>query len=104
MSCGLAPWICFPFHMILPAVGASIPAIRLRSVVLPEPLGPSTPMISPLSMPNDKSETAVRPSKRLVRPVTSNSIAASADNSGERPVDALRHHQDGKDQDAAVDD
>src|SRR5450631_3632491 len=84
-------------------------AIRLSSVVLPEPFGPNTPTISPRAMPNDTSDTAVRPPKRLVSVSTSSSMAFANQH---RPpqqarhgaVNALRHHQDGEDQDRSVDD
>jgi len=42
----------------------------LKIVLLPEPLGPIRPTISPFSTPNDTPLTAVKPPKRLVRPWT----------------------------------
>src|SRR5664279_3048623 len=73
--------------------------MRLRSVVLPEPFGPKMPTMSPGSSPNERSETAVRPPKRLVSLRTSSSTMSprqDADN-------PARHQQNGQDEDQAVD-
>ena len=53
-----------------PAVGTYMPAMQLKIVLLPEPLGPMSPRISPSSTSNDTFETAVKPSNILVRPET----------------------------------
>ncbi len=47
-SCiGLTPVMSRPFNSIRPALGAIWPSTLLNIVVLPEPLGPMTPKISP---------------------------------------------------------
>ena len=53
-----------------PAVGAYKPAIRLKVVLLPEPLGPIKPRISPSARSNEIEETAVKPPNFLVRLLT----------------------------------
>ena len=44
-----------------------MPAIKLSSVVLPEPLGPNTPTISPRAIEKETADTAVKPPNRLLR-------------------------------------
>src|SRR5512140_2958287 len=51
-----------------PSVGAFMPVITLKTVVLPAPLGPIRPTISPSSMETSSFDTAVRPPKRMVMP------------------------------------
>src|SRR5437588_7169667 len=46
-----------------PEVGASAPETQLKSVVLPEPLGPMRPRISPCRTSNETSSRAVKPPK-----------------------------------------
>src|SRR5262245_36662779 len=94
MACGLRPWISVAFHTIRPAVGVRMPVIRLSSVVLPDPFGPRIPKISPFSMENEISDTAVSPPKRFVTSTSSSSTAPNR----KRADHALRHHQDGDDQ------
>ena len=53
-----------------PPVGRSMPAIRLKVVLLPEPLGPMRPRISPGLSSKDTWLTARNPPKRLDRPDT----------------------------------
>ena len=48
--------------VISPSLGVIIPAIMRRSVVLPAPLGPSIPRISPSLTSNDKLSTALNSS------------------------------------------
>ncbi len=62
--------ISSPAKRIEPAVGASMPAMQLKVVLLPEPLGPIRPRISPSLTSNETLETAVKPSNFLVRPET----------------------------------
>src|SRR5262245_15326569 len=50
-----------------PAEGRSAPEMQLNSVVLPEPLGPMSPRISPSRTSIETSWRAVKPPKRLVR-------------------------------------
>ena len=70
MSLAGRPAISSPLSLIEPAVGAYMPAMQLKVVLLPEPLGPIRPRISPSSTSNDTFETAVKPSNILVRPET----------------------------------
>jgi hypothetical protein len=51
-----------------PASGARNPDSMLSAVVLPEPLGPINPRISPSSIEIDRSSTAATPPKCLVSP------------------------------------
>src|SRR6185503_8536542 len=53
-----------------PSVGGRAPEMQLKSVVLPEPLGPMRPRISPSRTSKDTAFSAVKPPNRLVRPVT----------------------------------
>src|SRR5690606_26022429 len=55
-----------PSNMTRPAVGRCRPETRLNSVVLPAPLGPISPTISPCCTSALTSETATRPRKALV--------------------------------------
>ena len=55
-----------PSNRISPELGASVPLIRLISVVLPAPFGPITPRISPRCSIKLTSSTATRPAKRRV--------------------------------------
>src|SRR5262245_22785645 len=67
---GGCPAISWSSKRIDPALGTSVPESMLKIVLLPEPLGPIRPTISPFSTPNDTRLTAVKPPKRLVRPWT----------------------------------
>ena len=55
-----------PSNRISPELGASVPLIRLTSVVLPAPFGPMTPRISPCCSVKQTSLTAISPAKRRV--------------------------------------
>ena len=70
---GMAPPISLPCSRIEPSLGASAPAIRLNVVLLPEPLGPISPRISPCASANDTFCTAVNPPNRLVSSRTDSS-------------------------------
>src|SRR5262249_13702119 len=83
-----------------PAVGARIPAITFRSVVLPDPFGPKMPTISPDAIENETSDTALSPPKRLVSSTASSSTAKAR----ERADQPLRHDQNRQDQHQAVKD
>ena len=47
IRCGARPAISSPPNRIEPDVGASVPESMLKIVLLPEPLGPIRPRISP---------------------------------------------------------
>ena len=68
--CAGAPVTSWPPTSTRPAVGLSKPVTRLMVVVLPEPLGPMRPRMSPRSSVKETSSTARRPAKSLVRPLT----------------------------------
>src|SRR2546423_10573156 len=100
MSCACLPATSAPFHTIRPALGRMRPATRLRSVVLPEPFGPKMPTISPRSIENETSATAVRPPKRLVRLVIpSSGFRGPAEQPQGGPFDALVPYDDRVEQD-----
>src|SRR5689334_20145544 len=90
---GRAPAMFSPFQTTRPPVGGNKPASRLSSVVLPDPFGPKMPMISPFSMPNETSDTATRPPKRLVRFSTLSNMGPPLEQTGSEPDDSARHHQ-----------
>ena len=64
------PAISSPANLTEPAVGAYMPAMQLKIVLLPEPFGPIRPTISPSLTSNETLETAVKPPNILVRPLT----------------------------------
>src|SRR5262249_53772199 len=66
----LMPPISAPSSRIEPAVGRRAPAMRLKIVLLPDPLGPIRPRISPLRSSKDTRLTAKNPSKLLLRDST----------------------------------
>src|SRR6266481_6304665 len=68
-SCGVAAVILRPFRRISPASGASPPAIRLKSVVLPAPFGPMMPSASPGATDRSTSSAATTEPKVLRRPL-----------------------------------
>ena len=76
MRCGARPASSWPSNEIDPADGGNVPDSMLKIVLLPEPLGPIRPRISPWSTLNDTLLTAVKPPKRFTSPFTA-SIAGS---------------------------
>src|SRR2546430_15743970 len=63
---GGPPPISAPRKRTEPALGLSAPAMRLNTVLLPEPLGPIRPRISPSATSNETLLTAVKPPKLFV--------------------------------------
>src|SRR5437660_3346631 len=63
IALGASPAISSPRKRMDPDVGASAPETQLKSVVLPEPLGPMRPRISPCRTSNETSSRAVKPPK-----------------------------------------
>src|SRR5262249_35413521 len=55
-----------PAIRMAPAIGRLKPAIRRRSVVLPQPLGPSSTTVSPSATVSETRSTATRSPKRIV--------------------------------------
>src|ERR1700722_17502276 len=70
IACAECPAISAPSKRIEPPLGRSVPAIRLKVVLLPEPFGPIRPRISPWRAAKDTWLTARNPPKRLERPST----------------------------------
>src|SRR6059036_1040493 len=73
-----------PRKTISPAAGARSPVSALKSVVLPEPLGPITPTVSPSATATFTPSRATSPSKRTVSPVASSRLTVVA--GAARPV------------------
>ena len=65
------------------AVGAYMPAMQLKIVLLPEPFGPISPRISPSLTSKETFDTAVKPSNILVRPETVRRATRAARSAGE---------------------
>jgi hypothetical protein len=63
-----------PLSVTVPSVGMYMPVRQLKNVVLPAPLGPMRPTISPSWTCMLTSSTAVRPPKRIVTPLASSTI------------------------------
>ena len=68
--CGLRPVTSSAPRKMRPESGASTPAIRLNSVVLPAPFGPISPVIEPPAISRLAPSTAATPPKRLETPAT----------------------------------
>src|SRR3954470_18369664 len=78
IRCGGRPAISEPSNRIEPDVGASVPESILKIVLLPEPLGPIRPRISPWPTLNDTLLTAVKPPNRFTSPLTSSTVPLSS--------------------------
>src|SRR5690606_21800541 len=97
---GRRPSIRSPSKRMRPSVGRSLPAIRLNSVVLPAPLAPITPTVSPDSTDRDTSDSAMRPPKALLTPWTSRSMVGQPPARGDPLEDAAgyeKHEHDEQD-------
>src|SRR5690606_25605025 len=68
--CGPSAVMSRPRNKTVPADGLSCPVSRLKSVVLPAPLGPMTLRISPRARSNDTVSTASSPAKFRDTPET----------------------------------
>src|SRR5215472_11385725 len=66
-----SPISSWPSNLAEPCVARSTPEIKLNTVVLPAPLGPTRLTISPSSTSKDRSSTATSPPKVTVRSRTS---------------------------------
>src|SRR5437868_1290825 len=69
--CGASPVMSRPSKATRPASGAWKPAMAANSVVLPAPLGPISPTISPWRTSSEAWSTAFSPPNDLERPRTS---------------------------------
>src|SRR5262245_5033415 len=83
MRCGGRPAISRPSKRIDPPFGTSAPESRLKIVLLPEPLGPMRPRISPWATSNETLLTAVKPPNRLESPRTVSIVSLE---SGATPI------------------
>src|SRR6266581_993966 len=70
-SWGGTPVTSRPFRTTRPASARRCPVIRLKSVVLPAPLGPMMAQMLPLGTSKETRETAMKPLNDLVRSRTS---------------------------------
>src|SRR6266511_582983 len=70
-SWGAIPVITRPLKLTLPASGRRWPVMRLKSVVLPAPLGPMMALTEPRGTERLTPPTAWKPSKLLRRSRTS---------------------------------
>src|SRR5579875_1661588 len=85
----LRPEMGVPPKTTAPESGSVCPDMQLNSVVLPAPLGPTSPTISPGSTWMLTSCTATIPPKDLETPVTDSRGSGMADGLGRRRSDAL---------------
>src|SRR6185312_8123949 len=99
MRCGARPVMSWPCRVMRPVSGLWKPAMVANSVVLPAPLGPIRPTISPERTSSEAWSTALRPPNALESARTS-SMAAASEQAGEA-VGQAGHDQD---QHRAVDD
>src|SRR3989304_6039048 len=82
-----------PLNRIPPLSGRSNPVIRLNTVVLPAPLGPINPRISPSATLKDSACTAMTPPKDFVRfSASSNRTFARPPLEPRRPRPQLAHY------------
>src|SRR5215472_11453931 len=109
-SCGAIPVTSRSLKRTLPASGRRCPVIRLKSVVLPAPLGPMMALIEPRGTLKLTPPTAWKPAKLLRRPWTSStgdSRAGAPQEQGRRAGDAPReyeeeHHENGPEHERPV--
>ena len=74
IACGGSPVISCPSSLTLPPSGRTKPVTAANNVVLPAPLGPMRPRISPWARDRLTSDSAWSPPKRLDRERTSMSV------------------------------
>src|SRR6202162_5210630 len=74
-SCGAMPVTSRPLKLMLPASGRRWPVMRLKSVVLPAPLGPMMALIEPRATLKLTPPRAWKPSKLLLRSRTSSNLS-----------------------------
>src|SRR5215467_1357744 len=105
-SCGAMPVTSRSLKRTLPASGRRCPVIRLKSVVLPAPLGPMMALIEPRGTLKLTPPTAWKPAKLLQRPWTSSTGHASRvtpEEQCEGARDAAREHEEEDHEDGAED-
>src|SRR5262245_33529021 len=102
-SCGAMPVTSRPLSFTWPRSGRRWPVIRLKSVVLPAPLGPMMAPMLPRGASRLTPPTATKPSKALTRSRTSSTACPPEDSPRERADGAgdaageaeQEHDQDG---------
>ena len=77
IASGVRPETRTPENRTSPAESGSIPLIRLNKVLLPAPLGPIRPRISPRPMSKSTLSTATKPPKCRVAPRTDSSVGSA---------------------------
>src|SRR5438128_3752347 len=77
ISDGRSPEVRSPLKNTAPAFSGMTPVIRLKTVLLPAPLGPIRPWIAPRATVMERSATASRPPNRRETPRSSRSKAGS---------------------------
>src|SRR6476469_7034740 len=100
MRCGGRPVMSRPSKAIRPASGLWKPATAANSVVLPAPLGPIRPTISPARTSSDAWSTAFNPPNALETARTSSMTRPAAKQAGETVGQA----GDDEDEHRAIDD
>src|SRR5262245_37758067 len=91
-SCGAMPVTSRPLSITWPRSGRRWPVIRLKSVVLPAPLGPMMAPMLPVGASRLTPPTATKPSKTLTRSRTSSTGHLGAARTTEEPRE---DHADG---------
>src|SRR6266404_7701666 len=105
-SWGAMPVTSRSLNTTRPSSGSRCPVIRLKSVVLPAPLGPMIALIDPRGTVNDTPPTAMKPPKFLESPRTSSTGGPPREAVPERDNRAgqsAREDEEEDDQDAAQD-
>ena len=86
--CAGAPSMTFPSKRTVPVSLCNVPQMQLTSVLLPEPLGPMRPNRSPGATSRSMPSSAMKPPKRLERPLTwSSGLMPSPDDGSAVAVD-----------------
>src|SRR6266508_5126641 len=88
-ACGGRPLISRPAKAMRPAVGRSCPAMRLKIVVLPAPLGPMMLRISPSLRTRSSPLTASKPPNCRVSPCISSMGRRSLRRPSREPPESL---------------
>src|SRR5258707_9917442 len=99
IRCGGSPVMSRPSSVTRPALGAWKPAMAANRVVLPAPLGPISPTISPAPTSSEARSTALRPPNDFESSRTSSMAGGLFEQTGE----PIRQPRDDDDQHDAVD-
>src|SRR5947207_14068554 len=105
-SCGAMPVISRSLKRTLPASALRCPVMRLKSVVLPAPLGPMMALIEPRGTLKLTRVTAWKPPKLLLRSRTSSNLSPPSETARRRlqcARDAAGEDEEQHDKDGAED-